>query len=82
MLSLGGIRQQFSNGENVQLSLFGSKFIERIQEHLGVPGSDPVDIQYRPGGYLFLATSPTGAEILHENHLVQRYAYIESIINK
>ncbi len=72
VLSMGGIRQQFSNGENVQLSLFGSEFIKNIQGYLGVEGGEPVDIQYNPSGYLFIACSQSGAKILHENHLVQK----------
>lgn len=71
--SLGGIRQQFSNGENVQLSLFGAEFIRNLQGYLGIEGQPPADIQYTPRSYLFNATSPQGAQVLQENHNVQRY---------
>ncbi|ODN02184.1 FAD-dependent oxidoreductase domain-containing protein 1 [Orchesella cincta] len=72
VLSLGGIRQQFSNAENIQLSLFGSEFLKRIQELLGVPDQPEIDVQYKNSGYLFIATTPEGAETLHENHALQR----------
>ncbi|CAL8139554.1 unnamed protein product [Orchesella dallaii] len=72
VLSLGGIRQQFSNAENIQLSLFGSEFLKRLNEYLGTPNQPEVDVQYKNSGYLFIATTPEGAETLHENHVLQR----------
>ena len=38
VLSCGGIRQQFSLPENVQMSLFSAQFLRNIKEHLGVLG--------------------------------------------
>ncbi|XP_056399967.1 FAD-dependent oxidoreductase domain-containing protein 1 [Hyla sarda] len=71
VLSAGGIRQQFSRPENIQMSLFGAQFLRNINEHLGIINEDPVDIQFNPSGYLFLS-SEKGAEILEENYRVQR----------
>ncbi|KAJ3589342.1 hypothetical protein NHX12_010187 [Muraenolepis orangiensis] len=45
VLSAGGIRQQFSLRENIQLSLDSADFMKNINEHLGVWNEDPVDIQ-------------------------------------
>ena len=38
MLSVGGIRQQFSLPENVQMSMFSAEFLRNVKEHLGVLG--------------------------------------------
>ncbi|XP_072283449.1 FAD-dependent oxidoreductase domain-containing protein 1 [Pyxicephalus adspersus] len=71
VLSAGGIRQQFSRPENIQMSLFGAHFLRNINEYLGVIGEDPIDIQFNPSGYLFLS-SEKSAEILQENYKMQR----------
>ncbi|NWH75495.1 FXRD1 protein, partial [Piaya cayana] len=80
VLSIGGIRQQFSLPENIQMSRFSASFLRNInvcgiiggrgvtlgspapltrvlplQEHLAVPNEPPIDIQFQPSGYLFLA---------------------------
>ncbi|NXD73667.1 FXRD1 protein, partial [Eolophus roseicapillus] len=56
VLSAGGIRQQFSLPENIHMSRFSASFLRNINEHLGVPNEPPVDIQFQPSGYLFLAS--------------------------
>ncbi|XP_044137728.1 FAD-dependent oxidoreductase domain-containing protein 1 [Bufo gargarizans] len=71
VLSAGGIRQQFSRPENIQMSLFGAHFLRNINEYLGILNEDPVDIQFNPSGYLFLS-SEKGAEILEDNYRIQR----------
>ncbi|OPJ68212.1 FAD-dependent oxidoreductase domain-containing protein 1 [Patagioenas fasciata monilis] len=71
VLSAGGIRQQFSLPENIQMSRFSAKFLRNINEHLGVPNEPPIDIQFQPSGYLFLA-SPDGAEKLEATVQLQR----------
>ncbi|XP_023557269.1 FAD-dependent oxidoreductase domain-containing protein 1 [Octodon degus] len=70
-LSVGGIRQQFSVPENVQLSLFSVDFLRNINEHLAVVDAPPVDLQFNPSGYLLLA-SEEGAAILESNVKMQR----------
>lgn len=81
VLSLGGIRQQFSLEENIEMSLFGAEFIRNINENLAVVGEPPVDIQYRPYGYLFLA-SEKGAEDMLENAKLQRELGAKNILLK
>ncbi|KAM8927616.1 FAD-dependent oxidoreductase domain-containing protein 1 [Pelodytes ibericus] len=71
VLSAGGIRQQFSRPENIQMSLYSAQFLRNINEHLGVANEDLIDLQFNPAGYLFLA-SKDGAVILEENYKVQR----------
>ncbi|XP_039110831.1 FAD-dependent oxidoreductase domain-containing protein 1 [Hyaena hyaena] len=70
VLSVGGIRQQFSVPENVQLSLFSIDFLRNINEYLAVV-DPPLDIQFNPSGYLLLA-SEKGAAIMENNVKVQR----------
>uniref|UniRef100_A0A0B6ZAQ8 FAD-dependent oxidoreductase domain-containing protein 1 n=1 Tax=Arion vulgaris TaxID=1028688 RepID=A0A0B6ZAQ8_9EUPU len=71
MLSCGGIRHQFSVPENVQLSMFGSKFLTNIKQHLSVLHESLPDVQFTPQGYLFLATS-SGVEQLSTNVTMQQ----------
>ncbi|XP_062870739.1 FAD-dependent oxidoreductase domain-containing protein 1 [Trichomycterus rosablanca] len=71
VLSAGGIRQQFSLKENIQLSLASADFMKNINEHLGVLNEDPVDLQFNHSGYLFLA-SESVAHIMEENYVTQR----------
>jgi glycine/D-amino acid oxidase-like deaminating enzyme len=69
-LSAASIRHQFSTPGNIQMSQFGTRFIQHIGEHLSVNGEAP-EIGFHEGGYLFLASS-AGRAILQSNHLVQR----------
>jgi len=70
-LSAGGIRQQFSLPENIQMSLFGVEFLRDIQKHLSVEGMEAPDAQFQPQGYLLLAPE-SGVDILKENNLIQK----------
>ncbi|XP_014444306.1 FAD-dependent oxidoreductase domain-containing protein 1 [Tupaia chinensis] len=70
-LSAGGIRQQFSVPENIQLSLFSASFLRNINEYLAVVDDPPVDLQFSPSGYLMLA-SEKGAVTMENNVRVQR----------
>ncbi|MGH6830192.1 MAG: NAD(P)/FAD-dependent oxidoreductase, partial [Methylocella sp.] len=67
--SAGGIRQQFSTPENIEISKFGAAFIKSIGEHLAVDGEAP-QIPFVEWGYLFLA-SGTGIDNLRSNHRTQ-----------
>lgn len=71
VLSVGGIRQQFSLPENIQLSLFSAEFLRNINEYLAVVDDPPLDLQFNPSGYLFLA-SEKGAATMENNVKVQR----------
>ncbi|NXU77842.1 FXRD1 protein, partial [Oreotrochilus melanogaster] len=63
VLSVGGIRQQFSLPENIRMSLFSASFLRNINEYLGVPNEPPIDLQFQPSGYLFLASQKDAAEL-------------------
>lgn len=70
VLSVGGIRQQFSLPENIELSLYSSQFLRNYRQHLSCLDRDVPDISFQHHGYLFLA-SEEGVEQLRENHKVQ-----------
>ena len=60
-LSAGGIRQQFSIEENINMSVYSVEFIKAMAE----------TVQWRENGYLFCA-SENGEHILRENLEIQR----------
>ncbi len=70
-LSASGIRVQFSNAINVQISQYGVQVIRDFPDLMQVGGDRP-SLNFHPGGYLFLAASDAQAQILRENHQVQR----------
>jgi sarcosine oxidase len=70
--SLGGIRQQFSNSENIDIGLFAHHFISNIGDYLSLDGAVP-DVGFVEAGYLFLA-SETGQAVLTENQRAQSAA--------
>ncbi|RHY31552.1 hypothetical protein DYB32_003430 [Aphanomyces invadans] len=72
VLSAGGIRMQFSERPNIEMSQYGIQFLKNAGQLLHVPGHDPVDVQFTEGGYLFLATD-RGTKVLEQNHATQRY---------
>ncbi|XP_046746070.1 FAD-dependent oxidoreductase domain-containing protein 1 [Diprion similis] len=70
VLSAGGLRQQFSLEENIEMSLYGAEFIRNMGEYLSIEGEPQVDPQFHPYGYLFLA-SEAGADTLKRNSELQ-----------
>eukprot|EP00804_Cyclotella_cryptica_P019035 CCRYP_014446-RA/>CCRYP_014446-RA protein AED:0.46 eAED:0.36 QI:0/-1/0/1/-1/1/1/0/144 len=69
-LSARGIRQQFALRQNVQMSLYGRNFLRSAHELLRVD-EEEVDVQFQEKGYLFLASTESGAEVMRRNHEVQ-----------
>ena len=63
------------------MSLYGAEFIRNIDQHLGIPGDPPIDVQFRPNGYLFLA-SEQGAQDMIENAKLQRELGAKNILLK
>ncbi len=68
--SAGGVRQQFSTPENVLISAFAADFIKSAPRQLAVNGDAP-ELNFRQGGYLFLATE-AGYATLRANQELQR----------
>jgi len=74
-LSAGGVRQQFSAAENIQMSLYGRDFLRDAARLLSVhhpDHDDVVDVQFREHGYLFLSSSLEGKRQLEQNHRLQK----------
>ena len=70
-LAASGIRMQFSDPVNVQISRFGVDFIRDFARHTGPAGEVP-DLGFRENGYLFLARTETGAATLESLAEMQR----------
>ena len=69
-MSVGGLRQQFSLPENIEMSLFGADFLRNASRILHCEDVYTPDVNFQPHGYLFLA-SEEGVETMRENHYVQ-----------
>ena len=73
-LSAASIRQQFSQPVNIAISQFGLAFIKAAPERWGV------DLNLLERGYLNLANSAAGAQVLRENHAVQMAAGADVVL--
>ncbi len=72
--SAASIRQQFSNELNVRLSQFGLQLLREPGEWLAVNGEAAPELGFVESGYLMLATTAEGAQVLRDSHAVQRGA--------
>jgi sarcosine oxidase subunit beta len=59
--SMGGVRAQFSTPVNIQMSLYSINFFSEFEERVGHPAD------YRPHGYLFVATEEKHLDYLKAN---------------
>ena len=66
-LSVASIRQQFTTAINVRISRFGIEFFRNFTAETGAP-----ELGLREQGYLFLAGSQSGAEVLRQAAALQR----------
>lgn len=73
-LSAASIRQQFSQPVNIAISQFGLGFIKASQARWGL------DLNLLERGYLNLANSAAGAQVLRENHAVQMAAGADVVL--
>ena len=64
--SMGGVRAQFATPVNIQMSLYSIPFYDTFEERLGLPS------EYRPQGYLFVATKPSHLDYLRTNQQLQK----------
>ncbi|KAA3672663.1 FAD-dependent oxidoreductase domain-containing protein 1 [Paragonimus westermani] len=69
VLGLGSIRQQFSEPENIQMSLFGSDFLRNIKDYLSVLDDSQLDIEFNPQGCLLLADGEQAGTMEQNFHL-------------
>jgi sarcosine oxidase subunit beta len=64
--SMGGVRAQFATPVNIQMSLYSIPFYAAFEQRLGLPSD------YRPQGYLFVATRPSHLDYLRTNQELQK----------
>jgi sarcosine oxidase, subunit beta len=62
----GGVRHQFSNAANIQLSIESIRFLERFADEVGYP------IDFHQDGYLFLLSSDASVDSFRRNVALQR----------
>ena len=73
--SLGGLRQQFSTPENIELSKFGLRLIRNLKTEFG----PEAEVNFHENGYLIMA-SESGLTILEENHRIQLTGGADNVI--
>ena len=71
--SMGGVRAQFATPVNVQMSRYSIDFFAHFDETTGHPAD------YRPHGYLFVATSDRQLEYLKTNRERQMALGVEQV---
>jgi FAD-dependent oxidoreductase domain-containing protein 1 len=72
LLSAGGVRQQFSQVENILMSKDSVDFIQEMNKKYE-------NINFKPNGYMFLSSSEEGEQILRENNKTQRECGVDWI---
>jgi len=63
--SMGGVRAQFATEVNIRMSLYSIPIFAAFEEITGRPS------EYKPHGYLFVATTPAHLEYLRRNQELQ-----------
>lgn len=71
--SMGGVRAQFATPVNILMSLYSINFFANFDEVVGHPAD------YRPHGYLFVATSERHMDYLKANHERQRALGLKNV---
>jgi len=71
--SMGGVRAQFATRPNIQMSLYSIPFYAAFEERLGQPS------EYRPQGYLFVATKSAHLEYLRTNQALQKSLGLKNV---
>jgi sarcosine oxidase subunit beta len=71
--SMGGVRAQFATRPNIQMSLYSIPFYAAFEERLGQPSD------YRPQGYMFVATKPAHLEYLRTNQELQKSLGLKNV---
>lgn len=71
--SMGGVRAQFATPVNIEMSLYSIPFYARFDETVGYPAD------YRPQGYLFVATKESHLSYLRTNFEKQKALGLEAV---
>ncbi|KAB0794704.1 hypothetical protein PPYR_11543 [Photinus pyralis] len=78
VLSVGGLRQQFSLPENIQMSLFGAEFLRSVKKRFG-PDSD---VYFTPNGYLMLATEHGAQQLIDNSKIQTELGAVNKVLSK
>lgn len=79
VLSVGGLRQQFTCEENIEMSLYGADFLRNINDHLGIFNEPRIDVQFHPYGYLTLAQEHQ-SDVLRQSSKLQNEKGARNVI--
>ncbi|MDQ3818503.1 MAG: FAD-binding oxidoreductase [Acidobacteriota bacterium] len=71
--SMGGVRAQFATPVNIEMSLYSINFFAHFDEVVGHPAD------YRPHGYLFVATTERHMDYLRANHERQKSLGLKNV---
>ncbi|XP_018567929.1 FAD-dependent oxidoreductase domain-containing protein 1 [Anoplophora glabripennis] len=77
-LSVGGLRQQFSLPENVQMSLYGAEFLRTLKKRFG-PNAE---VHFTPHGYLVLASEEGAAQLIDNSKMQNNIGAVNMILGK
>ncbi|KAG5889634.1 hypothetical protein JTB14_028914 [Gonioctena quinquepunctata] len=77
-LSVGGLRQQFSLSENIQMSLYGAEFLRTLKKRFG----PEVDVNFHPNGYLLLASEQGASQLIDNSKLQRELGAVNTLLSK
>ncbi|KAJ8958813.1 hypothetical protein NQ318_019573 [Aromia moschata] len=77
-LSVGGIRQQFSLSENIQMSLYGAEFLRTLKKRFG----RDADVNFTPHGYLVLASRRGASQLVDNAKLQKELGAVNTLLGK
>lgn len=77
-LSVGGLRQQFSLPENIQMSLYGAEFLRTLKKRFG----NDAEVNFTPHGYLVLASEEGAASLIDNSKLQNEIGAVNMILGK
>ncbi|MCL4122945.1 UNVERIFIED_CONTAM: hypothetical protein GTU68_004491 [Idotea baltica] len=82
VLSVGGIRQQFSTPENIILSKYGMDFLQQAENKLTIDDNEPVKMDVTFNGYLTLATEKGYPQMLENYNLQLKHNSFVEMLSK
>ncbi|KAI4464229.1 sarcosine dehydrogenase-related [Holotrichia oblita] len=77
ILSMGGLRQQFSLPENIQMSLYGAEFIRTLKDRFGREG----DVSFTPSSCLTLASEIGASQLVDTARLQKELGALNVILS-
>lgn len=75
---MGGLRQQFSLPENIEMSLFGAEFIRTLPRRFG----PQANVFFTPHGYLLLASQESANTLVDNSKLQRQLGAVNELLSK